>query len=277
MRFGLDIAQHQLSWDEQVRRTRFAEDLGFDGAWVFDHFKALYADPKGPCFEGWSLLAALAAVTTRVRLGTLVTGMTYRHPSILATQAVTVDHISGGRLELAVGAAWFEQEHGELGIPFPPAGERVERLDEGVQVLDLLMTRDDASFDGKHFRLDGATYRPRPVQRPRIPIWIGGSGEKRMLPLVARRADAWHSYGQVGELRRKSEIVTREAEASGRDPADILRAADVSLEDLGPARGRIEQLRDAGFGYLTVGWPSQGAGRVEEFASKLMPEFAGPE
>jgi alkanesulfonate monooxygenase SsuD/methylene tetrahydromethanopterin reductase-like flavin-dependent oxidoreductase (luciferase family) len=155
MRFGLDVSQHQLSWGEQVRRTRFAEDLGFDGAWVFDHFKALYADPKGPCFEGWSLLAGLAAVTTRVRLGTLVTGMTYRHPSILATQAVTVDHISGGRLELAVGAAWFEQEHRELGIPFPPARERVERLGEGVQVLDLLMTRDDATFEGKYFRLDG--------------------------------------------------------------------------------------------------------------------------
>jgi len=118
MRFGLDVAQHQLTWEEIRSRTRFAEDAGFEGAWVFDHFTALYADPDGPCLEGWTLLAALAAVTSRIRLGTLVTGMTHRHPSVLATEVVTVDHVSAGRVECAVGAAWNEEEHAELGIGF---------------------------------------------------------------------------------------------------------------------------------------------------------------
>src|SRR5438046_2804819 len=111
MRFGLDTAQHQLTWAKLLDRVRFAEAAGFDGAWVFDHYSALYGDPAGPCLEGWTLLAALAASTTSIRLGTLVTGMTYRYPSILAAEAITVDHVSGGRLELAVGAAWNEAEH----------------------------------------------------------------------------------------------------------------------------------------------------------------------
>ena len=138
MRFGLDVAQHWLEWDEILRRVRFAEEAGFDGAWVFDHFKPNYADPStgernGPCMEAWTLLAALAAATERIRLGALVTGVTYRHPSILATEAVTVDQVSRGRLELGIGAAWHEAEHRELGVAFPPRKERYERLEEAVQ------------------------------------------------------------------------------------------------------------------------------------------------
>src|SRR6476660_8438435 len=124
MRFDIDVAQHQLSWPQLLDRVRWAEDIGFEGAWLFDHFTALYGDPTGPCLEGWTLLSALAASTASIRLGTLVTGMTYRQPSILAAEAITVDHVSGGRLELAVGAGWFEQEHRELGIAFPPVSER---------------------------------------------------------------------------------------------------------------------------------------------------------
>ncbi len=150
MRIGLDTAQHQLLWPELVDRVQFAESAGFDGVWVFDHFKPLYSDPNGPCLEAWTLLAGLAAVTRRVRLGVLVTGITYRHPSILATEAITVDHISNGRLELGMGAAWHQPEHEELGIPFPPLKERAERLEEGVQVMRLLMTKDRATFAGRH-------------------------------------------------------------------------------------------------------------------------------
>jgi alkanesulfonate monooxygenase SsuD/methylene tetrahydromethanopterin reductase-like flavin-dependent oxidoreductase (luciferase family) len=158
VRFGLDVAQHQLEWPELLQRVKLAEDLGFDGAWVFDHFKPLYGDPSGPCLEGWTLLAGLAANTSRIRLGTLVTGITYRHPSILATEAVTVDHISNGRLELGLGAAWNEPEHREFGIPFPAIKERAERLEEGIEVMRTLMTRDGASFKGRHYQLDNATY-----------------------------------------------------------------------------------------------------------------------
>ncbi|HEX2295007.1 MAG TPA: LLM class flavin-dependent oxidoreductase, partial [Actinomycetota bacterium] len=127
MKIGVDCSQHQLSWDDLLDRVRFAEELGFDGAWVFDHFKALYGDPTGPCLESWTLLSALGAATSRIRLGSLVTGVTYRHPSMLAMEAVTVDHVSNGRLELSLGAAWFEQEHRELGFDFPPPAERGRR------------------------------------------------------------------------------------------------------------------------------------------------------
>ena len=169
MRFGLDISQHQLSWEELVARARLAEDAALDGVWVFDHFKALYGDPKGPSLEAWTLLAGLARETSRVRLGTLVTGMTHRHPSVLAAEVVTVDHLSGGRVECAIGAAWNEPEHRELGIPFPPTSERLDRLEEGIQVLRLLFTQEDVNFDGRTYQLEGATYRPKPVQQPHPP------------------------------------------------------------------------------------------------------------
>src|SRR5213593_196569 len=178
MRLGLDVAQHRLDWDELLKRVRFAEEAGFDGAWVFDHFQPLYGDRRGPCMEAWTLLAALAASSERIRLGALVTGVTYRHPSTLATEAVTVDHVSNGRLEMSLGAAWMETEHRELGIPFPPRKERFERLEEAVQVVTLVMTTDGATFEGRHYRLENATYLPRPVQRPHPPMWIGAGGPR---------------------------------------------------------------------------------------------------
>jgi F420-dependent oxidoreductase-like protein len=272
MRFGLDTAQHQQTWAGLLERVRFAEDAGFDGAWLFDHFKALYGDPRGPCLEGWTLLAGLAASTTRIRLGTLVTGITYRHPSVLAAEALTVDHLSGGRLELAVGAAWLEEEHRELGIPFPPARERADRLEEGVQVLRLLMTEDRAMFDGAYYRLDGASLRPRPVQRPHVPMWIGGNGEHRTIPTAARHADAWHGWGSVEELRRLNALLDRHAADAGRDPSTILRAADLSLsEPWDEVRSRLEGLRGIGVGYVVVGWPSEGQARIDAFVSDVMP------
>jgi F420-dependent oxidoreductase-like protein len=274
MKFGLDVAQHQLTWDELVDRVRFAEEAGFDGAWVFDHFKALYGDPSGPCLEGWSLLAALAAVTERIRLGTLVTGMTYRHPSILTTQAVTVDHISKGRLELAVGAAWFEREHHELGVPFPSNGERARRLEDGVQVMKLLMTTDDANFEGRYVTLAGASYNPKPVQRPHPPIWIGASGPRLTLPIVGRHADVWHTFGNAASIARQAEVVDRAAEEVGRDPRSIRRSTDLSLsQDWDAVRTDIEALERASVTYLTVGWPSEGKERLNEFVSSVMPSY----
>lgn len=275
MRFGLDVSQHQLTWDEILARVRFAEDAGFDGAWVFDHFKALYGDPTGPCFEGWSLLAALAAATERIRLGALVTGVTYRHPSVLASQAVTVDHVSGGRLEFSLGAAWFEQEHQELGIDFPSNAERARRLEEAVQVVRLLMMEDGARFDGRHFRLEGATYRPRPVQQPHPPIWIGASGPELMLPIVGRRADVWHTFGSAEGVARMGRIVDAAAEDAGRDPAEITRATSLSLsEPWDEIRRTIEGLAGERVEYLTVSWPSEGKARLDEFVENVMPDYA---
>jgi F420-dependent oxidoreductase-like protein len=279
MRFGLDVAQHRLEWPEMVARVRYAEEAGFDGAWVFDHFKPNYPDAKtgrlqGPCLEAWTLLAALAALTERVRLGVLVTGVTYRHPSILATEAVTVDHVSGGRLELSLGAAWFESEHRELGIPFPQTAERFERLDEALQVIRLLMTEDGATFQGRHYRLERATYLPRPVQRPHPPIWVGTSGERRGIPIAARQADVWHAFGSVEALRRKAAVLDRHAERAGRDPASIVRATDLSLsERWSDVRTNIESLAEAGFSYVVASWPTEGKSRLEEFVETIMPEY----
>jgi F420-dependent oxidoreductase-like protein len=274
MKLGLDVAQHQLTWDELLARVRFAEGAGFDGAWVFDHFRALYGDPDGPCFEGWTLLAALGASTQKIRLGTLVTGVTYRHPSLLTTEAVTVDHVSKGRLEFAVGAAWQEQEHRALGFRFPSVRERAERLEESVRVMRLLMTEDGASFAGKHYRLDNATYRPRPVQQPHPPIWIGARGEKLMLPIVGRLADVWHAGGRAENLKRKWKIVAEHAERAGRDPASIVRASDLSIsESWDEVRAQAESLRDIGVTYLCVSWPGQGQGRVEEFLDRIGSEL----
>jgi F420-dependent oxidoreductase-like protein len=272
MRYGIDIAQQRMEWDELLRRVRLAEDAGFDGVWGFDHFKPMYGDTPGPCFEGMTTLAALASATSRVRLGLLVTGITYRHPSVLAAEAVTVDHASHGRLELALGAAWFEQEHHELGIPFPPLGERIDLFDEAVQAIKLLMSGEEVSFPGRHVRLEGARLLPVPVQRPHPPLWIGASGERRMLPLAARHADAWHSFGSLADMRRKSALLDRLAEEAGRDPAAILRASSLSLSgDLDEVRRTAERWQEAGFGYLVCGWPSEGQGRVEEFVERVLP------
>ena len=273
MRFGLDVAQHRLTWDEILGRTRLAEEAGFEGAWVFDHFTALYADPDGPCLEGWTLLAALGAATERIRLGTLVTGMTHRHPSLLATEVVTVDHVSDGRVECAVGAAWNVDEHRELGFGFPSVRERAERLEEGVKVLRLLMSGERVSFDGWHHRLQDALYRPAPVQRPHPPIWIGASGRELMLPIVGRQADVWHTWG--GRYAEKWEVVRRAAEEAGRDPATIVRASSLSIsEPWDEVRRAFDSHVANGVTYLVIDWPSEGRARLERFLERVMPELS---
>jgi F420-dependent oxidoreductase-like protein len=275
MRFGLDVAQQRMPWDELVRRVRLAEDLGFDGMWGFDHFQPMYGEGPGETFEGMTTLAALAGMTSRIRLGLLVTGVTYRHPSVLAAQAVTIDHASHGRLELALGAAWYDKEHRELGIPFPPTGERFDLLEDALEIVTRLFTGDVVSYEGKRVSLHDAFLRPVPVQQPHPPIWIGGTGPTRTLPLAARFADVWHAFGTPNSLREASARLDSLAVEAGRDPASIMRAGSLSLDDLETARRHAAKWRDAGFGYLVCGWPEAGDGQVEAFVRDVMPEFAG--
>ncbi|HEY1443818.1 MAG TPA: TIGR03560 family F420-dependent LLM class oxidoreductase [Acidimicrobiales bacterium] len=275
MRFGLDVAQQRMPWDELVRRVRLAEDLGFDGMWGFDHFQPMYGEGPGETFEGMTTLAALAGVTSRIRLGLLVTGVTYRHPSVLAAQAVTVDHASHGRLELALGAAWFDKEHRELGIPFPPTGERFDLLEDALEIMTRLFTGEVVSYEGKTVSLLDASLRPVPVQKPHPPIWIGGTGPTRTLPLAARFADVWHAFGTPNSLREASARLDALATEAGRDPASIMRAGSLSLDDLETARRHAAKWRDAGFGYLVCGWPEAGDAQVEAFVRDVLPEFAG--
>lgn len=270
MKLGVDVSQHQLTWDELRSRVRFAEEAGFESAWVFDHFKPLYADPNGPCMEGWTLLSALAATTDRIRLGALVTGVTYRHPSVLAAEAVTVDHVSEGRVDFGIGAAWFEGEHDQLGIDFPPTRERARRLEEALQVVKLLMTEDGASFRGRHYELSEASYNPKPVQRPHPPIWVGASGEQVTIPIAARHADAWHTFGSVDTLKRRARILDDAATKAGRDPATIMRSTMLSIsEPWDEVEQRARANDDAGFSYLIVSWPGEGRARVEEFLDEV--------
>jgi len=273
VRLGIDVAQQRLEFDEVVGRVTFGEDLGFAAAWGFDHLRPMYGEGPGNCFEGMTTLAALAGRTTSIRLGLLVAGVTYRHPSVLAAEAVTVDHASGGRLDLGIGAAWYEPEHRQLGIDFPPTRERFDLLEDQLEIFLRLFTGEVVSYDGLRVSLDGAQLRPLPVQRPRPPIWIGGSGPRRTLPLVARYADMWHT-NTIADYRTASDHVDRLAEQAGRDPASIGRAASLSLsEPLNEVRRNARARRDLGIDYLVCSWPGQGRRRVEEFWTTIAPEL----
>jgi F420-dependent oxidoreductase-like protein len=275
MRFGLDVAQQRVPWQEVVSRVQFAEDLGFDGAWGFDHFQPMYGEGPGETFEGMTTLAALAGVTSRIRLGLLVTGATYRHPSVLAAQALTIDHASQGRLELSLGAAWFEKEHLELGIPFPSTPERFDLLEDALEIVTRLFTGEVVSYDGRRVSLHDAQLRPLPVQKPHPPIWVGGSGPRRTLPLVARYADVWHTWGSPNSLQETNRRLDDLAAEAGRDPSSIMRASSLSLEDLDTARKHAAKWREAGYGYLVCGWPEAGRERIDEFARDVISDFSG--
>lgn len=274
MKFGLDIAQQRMPWEEIVSRVTFAEELGFDGAWGFDHFRPMYGEGPGETFEGMTTLAALAGRTERIRLGLLVAGVTYRHPSVFAAEAVTIDHASNGRLELSFGAAWFEDEHRQLGIPFPGTGARFDLLEDALEIATRLFTGEVVSYDGAAVSLAEAQMHPRPVQQPGPPIWIGGSGPRRTLPLVARFADVWHAWGSPNSLAEAGQRVDELAEQAGRDPASIRRASSLSLDDLETARKHAGKWRDAGYDHLVCGWPDAGRAQIERFVAEVLPEFA---
>ena len=231
------------SYAELERFWRLADELGFYGVWDYDHFygpdaigDAVARDYRKDTLEAWTTLAAMATVVKRARVGCLVTGVTYRNPAVLAKMAVTVDHISGGRLEFGLGAAWHEAEHRGYGIPFPSAGERIAILDEALRVIKALWTEDTASFDGQHFRLEDAICNPKPVQKPHPPIVVAGQGAKKSLRVVATHADEWNGTGiEPAEWSRISHVLTGHCDAIGRDPAAIRRGVQVFLH---PAQER---------------------------------------
>jgi F420-dependent oxidoreductase-like protein len=277
MKVGIDVSQHQLEWPEIRSRVVWAEEAGFESAWVFDHFTALYGDPQGPCLEAWTLLAGLGEATSRIRLGALVTGVTYRHPSLLAAEVVTVDHVSAGRLDVGLGAAWHDGEHRRLGFDFPGTGERIERLDETIQIVKALLTADDVDFDGRHYRLRKAFYRPRPVQRPHPPIWIGGAGEQLTLRFVAELADVWNFTGSPNEARHKAGVLDRHCAEVGRDPGSIRRTIQMRYAgDPEAALRTCEEMRELGFEdvIFTVS-VDDGRRLADEVAEKLLPRLRG--
>jgi F420-dependent oxidoreductase-like protein len=262
LRFGIHSGQQNASsFDEYLAIWRFAEEVGLDWASVFDHFQPIQSDQDGPCYEGFTLLAAMAAHTERLACGIIVSGVTYRHPAVLANMAVTIDHVSGGRMELGVGAAWNEDEHAEYGLPFPRIGVRMDMLDETCHILRALWTEPRASFTGKHFTLTEARCEPKPVQE-RMPLWIGGAGEKRTLRIVAEHATGWNTFfGDIGEYRHKLDVLERHCEAVDRDPAEI-RKQIVIRADIAAAQ-TSEQLVEALLAHKAAG--------VEDFLVSARP------
>ncbi len=196
IRFGLFLSQAGQTWDQVLGRFQMAEELGFDHAWLVDHLTPTDRAPDEPMHEAWTLLAAIAARTERIRLGVLVTSNTFRNPALLAKSAVTVDHVSRGRLILGIGTGWHDDEHRRYGIGFPPSAERVDRLEEAVQLILALQDGDRATFEGRHYRLDDAPLAPKPVQRPRIPLLIAAH-RPRMIRLAARYADMWDTFPEL--------------------------------------------------------------------------------
>ena len=218
-RFGIQIEpQFGFSYGEVAQIAKEAERLGFYGLWVSDHLFWDARSEQRNCLEAWTLLTALAPVTTRLRLGTLVTCNSYRPPSILAKIAASFDHLSNGRLEFGIGAGWKELEYRAYGIPFPSIGTRLAQLEEAVQVVRLLWTQERASFAGRHYQLQEALCAPKPVQQP-ARIWIAGGGEKVMLRIVAQYADGWNILlgSSFATVQRKTDILRRHCDALKRD------------------------------------------------------------
>ena len=233
MKFGVQATQSGVTWEELLSLWQELDrESNFDHLWLMDHFvtgAGTAADSSGPCMEGWTALAALALATSRVRLGILVTGNTYRHPAVLAKMATTVDHISGGRLEFGLGAAWHTYEHQAFAIPFHTVRERLERLDEAAQVIKLLWTQPRPKFEGRYYQLDEPPYNPPNVQQPHPPILIGGGGEKRTLRTVAKYADATNVSGTPDDARRKFEVLEGHCREVGRDYSQIRRTGQLLL------------------------------------------------
>ncbi|HEV2013206.1 MAG TPA: LLM class F420-dependent oxidoreductase [Candidatus Dormibacteraeota bacterium] len=227
MRFGIQTGPQHVTWPELVNIWQVADNLKFDTAWTFDHFFPIMSDPKGSQLEGWITLTALAMKTAHVRVGTLVTGITYREPAVLAKMGATLDVITGGRLEMGVGAAWFQQEHEALGITFPPVAERIRRLGEACEIMKRMWTEDAATWKGRYYEINDAYCNPKPVQKPHPPILIGGGGEQLTLKMVARYADTWNAFGTPDIFKHKIEVLQRHCEAIGRDPNTIEKSVSM--------------------------------------------------
>ncbi|MGZ4707935.1 MAG: LLM class F420-dependent oxidoreductase [Acidimicrobiales bacterium] len=261
MRFAFKTSPQNTTWADMLAVWRAADDIDvFESGWTFDHFYPIFTDdPSGPCLEGWVTLTALAQATTRLRLGVLVTGIHYRHPAVLANMAATLDIVSGGRLELGIGAGWNEEESGAYGIELGTLTERFDRFDEACEVLTGLLTDRTTTFDGRYFQLTEANCEPKAVQRPHPPICIGGSGRTRTLPAVARWAQHWnHPGASVEDWRATYDVLLGHCADIGRDPSEITTSTHLRLGPEGPglladqAAAFAEAGMDLGIVYIPV-------------------------
>ena len=279
MRYHVKTRPEHVSWEWMRDTWVAADDIDlFESAWHWDHFYPLTGDLTGSNLEGWTTLAALAQATSRIRVGCQVTGMIYRHPAVLANMASAVDVISGGRLELGVGAGWNELETTAYGIELPPLKARFDQFDEGVQVLIGLLTEEQTTFHGRYFHLTDARNEPKGVQRPHPPITIGGKGPKRTLLAVARWAQQWNAIvSGPDEWLGLKDVLLEHCAAVGRDPGEIdcsvnvmVRSADDAA--VGSAAETAAAYRDAGVDIVVMNLPHGApAELLERLATRLSP------
>lgn len=242
------------SFEEMKELGEHVEQTGWDGMWFADHFMPNAEDTTAPWPEAWTTLSAMAAVIPRIRMGTLVSGNTYRHPAVLAKMAATVDQLSGGRLVLGLGSGWQENEHKQYGIPFYTVNGRLRRLDEACQVIKALFTEKSATFAGKYYQLTEASLEPKPQN---VPLLIGGGGEKMTLKITAKYADEWNVWGTVDTMVHKMHVLDKHCEDVGRNPSEIQRSA-VALMYLSEDEGYIQKIRERASGQSII------AGNVNE-------------
>jgi F420-dependent oxidoreductase-like protein len=265
--------------------ARSAEDAGFASFWVSDHF--FQTNEEGgshlEMLEGWSVLAFAAALTRRMSLGTLVSGVTYRNPGVLVKTATTLDVLSGGRAWLGIGAAWYKREHTGLGIPLPPVGERLDRLEETLRIAQQMWSDDDGRFEGHFTSMKRTVCVPQPVAKPHPPILVGGGGERRTLHLVARYGDACNLFEDLGPdgLRHKLAVLRRHCDAERRD-YDAIERTSLGVVELGPGAAsagdvvrRCRDLAGAGIQHAIFIVRNLGPAPLEVFGKEIIPEVAG--
>ena len=282
-RFGLCTDQN-LPFENLVEHWQLFEKLGFDSVWDCDHFNQT-SNETGPYFEGWTLLAALATHTNTIRIGVLVSCNTFRHPGLLAQQAMTVDHVSNGRLELGLGGGYTDGEHGRFGIELPPPGDRRRMYREAVQIVDSLLTKETTTFNGRYYKLNGAYVRPSPVQKPRPPLTLAAH-KPLMLKVCAEFADTWNSLGTAKELQERNEILDQHCADVGRDPKTIRRSfygwsalmPEQGLTDPWTSVDAFEDMvglyRDAGISEFLIDAPQTNQFDVlEKVAGDLIPKL----
>ena len=264
------------SYTDVLELCQHAEASGWDGIWYADHFMPNAEDTSAPWPEAWTTLSAIGARTERVRIGTLVSGNTYRHPAVLAKMAATLDHITSGRVVLGLGSAWQENEHTQYGLPFYTVNERLRRLDEACQVIQALYGNAKSDFDGEFYQLQSASLEPKPVQKP-LPLLIGGGGEKVTLKITARYANEWNVWGDPAILRHKMAILDQHCAAIGRDPAEIQRSA-VALLFMSDDNAFLENMRNTTMAQPSIiGTPAEVRDVIAQYAEAGVNEIIVPD
>ena len=275
MRFAFWPAS-TVPWSEVLEIAKRVESTGWDGFYFCDHFMPAGGNLSQPWAEVWTILSAVGALVPRVRLGTLVCGNTYRHPAVLAKMAATLDHVTGGRCVLGLGAGWQENEHTAYGIPFYTLRERLARFGEACELIQKLFTQERASFEGKYYQLRDAVLAPKPVQRP-LPLLVGGGGEKVTLRIAARFANEWNVWGDAATLTHKMKILDGYCAEYGRDPRSIERSA-VALLLISDDKTLVENVRRAsGRRPLIGGNPEQVAEIVRGYRDAGVDELILPD